>query len=370
MRLSLLLLTVLMSVPSFSVKTSSPATSKASNSGQTSDPGITETLSLSLTSKDSETTIRITKIVVEETKAGKTEEYVIDMLERKVFLGNNHKSLNDLEVFDNTKEEKFEIEKGECGAVIDKPCGLIELPANYQPGLDCTWTIPVKNGKKAEYKFDIFELGEGDQIAIDGIQVESKPSKPKTVQKTIEVSFKSELTSKRKSKMKISFEEPNKEKSSAQKTPISKDPNSKCKDFWFGKEAAGYPANMKDDVGEGIFMFARTKMLSGKTTSVYYNKETDITIEQMASKYKSKGNYWKIGDQAWQMFTHKEDSKETQKITEESCPTDLSGWNFKGNYMKDMKAIEISQEEAEKQGICLPKDYWKQGNSNGTIRKE
>lgn len=128
----------------------------------TADPpptGTTETIALTLTSKDSEAKIRITKIVVEETKGGKTEEYVIDMTERKVFLGNNHESLNDLEVFDNTNENKFEVEKMECGAVINKACGFIELPATYQPGMKCTWTIPEKIEVEMEYKFDIFEVG-------------------------------------------------------------------------------------------------------------------------------------------------------------------------------------------------------------------
>ena len=71
------------------------------------------------------------------------------------------------------------------------------------------------------------------------------------------------------------------------------DPNSKCKPFWFGED--GYPVNMVDDVGQGIFMFEKTKKVDGKDTSVYYNQESDITIQQMKSKLKGKGNYWKIG---------------------------------------------------------------------------
>ena len=131
----------------------------SSSSDTASDPGTTETISLSLTNKDSKATIKITKIIVKETKDGKTDEYVIDMTERKVFLGNDHKSLNDLEVMDNTQAEKFEVEKMECGAQIIDSCGFIELPANYQPGLDCTWTIPVaKSGVEMEYKFDAFEV--------------------------------------------------------------------------------------------------------------------------------------------------------------------------------------------------------------------
>ena len=158
-----------------------------SDPGKTSDAGTTETFTLSLTnkdskatiqstkiiveeakygktdeevtSKDSQATIKITKIIVEETKDGQTDEYVIDLTERKVFLGNDHKSLNDLEVMDNTKAEKFEVEKMECGAQIIDSCGFIELPANYQPGLDCTWTIPVsKSGVEMEYKFDALEV--------------------------------------------------------------------------------------------------------------------------------------------------------------------------------------------------------------------
>ena len=122
------------------------------------DAATTETITLSLTSKDSKATLKIAKIVVEETKGGKTEEYVIDMTERKVFLGNKHESLNDLEVFDNTADDKFEVEAMECGAVIDKSCGFIELPATYQPGMDCTWTLPQELKGEMEYKFDAFEV--------------------------------------------------------------------------------------------------------------------------------------------------------------------------------------------------------------------
>eukprot|EP00091_Calanus_sinicus_P005625 TRINITY_DN16089_c0_g1_i1.p1 TRINITY_DN16089_c0_g1~~TRINITY_DN16089_c0_g1_i1.p1 ORF type:complete len:134 (+),score=41.84 TRINITY_DN16089_c0_g1_i1:764-1165(+) len=122
---------------------------------------------------------------------------------------------------------------------------------------------------------------------------------------------------------------------------------------------------MNDDIGEGVFMFKETKKVNGKDTSVYYNEETDIQIEQMKSKLKWTGNFWKIGDQAWQMFTHKKDPRwnDKQNITETSCPTDFAGWTFKGNFQKEMKAKEMSAEEAEKQGACLPKDYWKGDNT-------
>ena len=59
------------------------------------------------------------------------------------------------------------------------------------------------------------------------------------------------------------------------------------------------------------------------------------------------------------MFTHKEDD-DSKKITEKSCPTDLGGWTFKGQFQKDMKAVEMSPEKAAEQGTCLPKDYWKE----------
>ena len=94
--------------------------------GGAADAATTETITLSLTSKDSKAKLKIVKIVVEETKDGKTEEYVIDMTERKVFLGNKHEILNDLEVF--------------------------------QPGMDCTWTLPEKLEVEIEYKFDAFEV--------------------------------------------------------------------------------------------------------------------------------------------------------------------------------------------------------------------
>ena len=145
MNLLLLLLPLIMSA------SSAPASA--------SDTGTTETISLSLTSKDSKATIKITKIIVEETKDGKSDEYVIDLTERKVFLGDDHQSLNDLEVMDNRNADKFEVEKMECGAHIKQSCGFIELPANYQPGLDCEWTIPEStSGVDMEYKFDTFEV--------------------------------------------------------------------------------------------------------------------------------------------------------------------------------------------------------------------
>ena len=52
---------------------------------------------------------------------------------------------------------------------------------------------------------------------------------------------------------------------------------------------------MNDDVGEGMFVFVKAKTVDGKPTSIYYNKKTDVTIEQMKSKLKWKGNFWKIG---------------------------------------------------------------------------
>ena len=74
------------------------------------------------------------------------------------------------------------------------------------------------------------------------------------------------------------------------------DPNSKCKPFWFGEIGDNtFPTKMNDDVGEGVFTFKETKKVNGKDTSVYYNEETDIQIEQMKSKVKWSGNYWKIG---------------------------------------------------------------------------
>ena len=67
------------------------------------------------------------------------------------------------------------------------------------------------------------------------------------------------------------------------------------------------------------------------------------------------------GGNAWQMFTHKEDPRWDYSliIDEKSCPTDYTGWTFKGRFQKDMKAKMLSAEEAEEEGIiCTPKNYW------------
>ena len=56
------------------------------------------------------------------------------------------------------------------------------------------------------------------------------------------------------------------------------------------------------------------------------------------------------------MFKHKEDDSRwdsTQNITEKICPTDFVGWTYGGIFSKDMKAEEISPEEAKKQACSV-----------------
>ena len=46
-----------------------------------------------------------------------------------------------------------------CGGVISEPCGFIELPAWYQPKLDCKWKISEDVGKEISYQVDSLEVG-------------------------------------------------------------------------------------------------------------------------------------------------------------------------------------------------------------------
>ena len=118
----------------------------------------TDTLSLS-TGKDSEAKLKISKVVVEATKGETVEEYVVDLAERKIFLGNKNLQ-NDFGVFDEVEKKKFKVELMSCGGVINEPCGFIKLPAWYQPGLECKWYIDVDD----EAKEILYQVDVGDQV--------------------------------------------------------------------------------------------------------------------------------------------------------------------------------------------------------------
>ena len=76
---------------------------------------------------------------------------------------------------------------------------------------------------------------------------------------------------------------------------------------------------------------------------------------------------------AWQMFAHKEKDEEHPSwdsslvIDETSCPTDYAGWTFNGNFVKDLKARELTVEEAKEENICTPQNYWTYGQKKEDI---
>ena len=120
------------------------------------DDPTTKKLCLDLTSMVEGATIEVVRLVVKE-KMGTTEEkYVIDLTKQKVY-PNRHNSVNSLNVSNaEMEEEMFEVESMPCGGSITKHCGIIELPQNYGPGLDCTWTF--NHEQPIEYKFEVFKV--------------------------------------------------------------------------------------------------------------------------------------------------------------------------------------------------------------------
>ena len=102
--------------------------------------------------------LEVLRLVVKE-KSPTEDQYVIDLIKKKVF-AKKHESANVMEVsLSGDKNKKFEVVPQTCGGSITKPCGIIELPATYGPGLDCTWTFAVD--EPIEYSFDTFEVSRG-----------------------------------------------------------------------------------------------------------------------------------------------------------------------------------------------------------------
>ena len=102
--------------------------------------------------------LEVLRLVVKE-KSPTEDQYVIDLIKKKVF-AKKHESANVMEVsLSGDKNKPFEVVPQTCGSSITKPCGIIELPATYGPGLDCTWTFAVD--EPIEYSFDTFEVSRG-----------------------------------------------------------------------------------------------------------------------------------------------------------------------------------------------------------------
>ena len=116
----------------------------------------TDTLSLS-TGKDSEAKLKISKVVVEETKGETVEEYVVDLAERKIFLGGK-KSQNDFGVFDEIAKKKF----GSVNEVLPIQCARpalsIFLPVKEGDKKDGTDTLSLSTGIDSQAQLEISEL--------------------------------------------------------------------------------------------------------------------------------------------------------------------------------------------------------------------
>ena len=116
----------------------------------------TDTLSLS-TGKDSEAKLKISKVVVEETKGETVEEYVVDLAERKIFLGGK-KSQNDFGVFDEIAKKKF----GSVNEVLPIQCARpalsIFLPIKEGDNKDGTDTLSLSTGIDSQAQLEISEL--------------------------------------------------------------------------------------------------------------------------------------------------------------------------------------------------------------------
>ena len=81
--------------------------------------------------------------------------FIIDMDKKEVYHDKKRESTNTLTV--GSGEDTFKMQEMSCGAeLISKPCGFIQLPKNYNPGLNCVWTITAD--KKLTYTLDSFEV--------------------------------------------------------------------------------------------------------------------------------------------------------------------------------------------------------------------
>ena len=116
----------------------------------------TEKITLSLRSSTKDGAIKVKRILVEETpKGGKPEMFIIDMDKKEVYHDKKRESTNTLTV--GSGEDTYKMQEMTCGAqLISKPCGFIQLPKNYNPGLNCVWTITAE--KKLTYTLDSFEV--------------------------------------------------------------------------------------------------------------------------------------------------------------------------------------------------------------------
>ena len=144
-----------------------------------------------------------------------------------------------------------------------------------------------------QYVLCCFQAGKGDTVTVNGVSVSAKSEDP-ILGEAITIKFNTALDSERKSKFKANFKE-YKNDTTEGETP-KKDPINCCngKGFYF----VNFPRTMKRAVGprgeaQNIFTFDRTLEVGDpkETTSVYSNGKLDI----MQKKWRTGGNYWKIG---------------------------------------------------------------------------
>ena len=137
----------------------STSTAGPSSSSSTSCLGESKNIHFKLTSKDPDATIELQKLIVSEKKGGKeVDEYIIDLTEKRVFLDKDPQSRNQLDVEKSSDASLFTVDSMSCGGNISAPCGYIQLPQNYHPGLVCEWTI---TDMKEAYTYSIDPLTVG-----------------------------------------------------------------------------------------------------------------------------------------------------------------------------------------------------------------
>jgi len=335
---------------SSSTSTSTSTTSRPSSSSSPSSQGETKNIHFKLTSKDPDATIEIQRLVVSEKKGGKeVDEYIIDLTENKVFLDKDPQSRNLLEVKKSSDPGFFTVDSMSCGGKISAPCGFIQLPKNYHPGLICEWTIPDMN---YTYSIDPLTVGTDDTLIVNGKTVANGEGKTPTVlpsgSSTI-VNFESGVKSKGESQMRFSFKT-----QTVETKPKPQDSPGKCCPFYFKEDTLdGLSLPIKKKLGgKAIFEFEKMEDVGDTQVAAFSRK--GIRIVQ---KYHELGNYWSIEEDSETLGVY----QNLEKGAKVQCPTERMGWSFTRE-IPDMMAICASKAELEADekanGLCTEIDHW------------
>lgn len=276
------------------------------------------------------------------------DEYIIDLTEKRVFLDKDPQSRNQLDVEKSSDASLFTVDSMSCGGHISAPCGYIQLPPNYHPGLVCEWTIT--NMKEAyAYSIDPLTVDVYDKFIVNGKAIKSGEGKTPTdvpAGSSTTIKFESEINSKGKSKMKFSFK-----KQTVETKQKPQGANGKCCPFYFKEDTLeGLPTPTKRKLGgKAIFEFEKMEDVRGTQIEAFSRKGIRIFQE-----FHKSGNFWSIPRLG--VFQNLE------KGAKVKCPTERKGWEFSSGKIAAMQAVCATKAELEADeeanGLCTELDYW------------